>query len=94
MKSNFFRILLPVVVVAFAIFGAASTDSITKEGTFAANEQGWYHLSPTQPCIASTMCNEVGTKVCTVNNVPGAQQLFRKEGVNSCELTLYKPIPQ
>ena len=92
MKSNFFRILLPVVVVAFAIFGAASTDSITKEGSLVPDEQGWYHLSPTQPCIASTMCNEQGTQVCTVNNVPGAQQLFRKTANKSCEITLYKPL--
>lgn len=92
MKSNFFRILLPVVVVAFAIFGAASTDSITKEGSPAPDVQGWYHLSSTEPCIASTMCNEQGTEVCTVNDEPEAQQLFRKTANTACEITLYKPI--
>lgn len=81
-----------MVVVAFAIFGAASTDSITKEGSLAADEQGWYHLSPTDPCIASTMCNALGTEVCTVNDVPEAQQLFRKTANKSCEITLYRPI--
>lgn len=91
MKSNFFRILLPVVVVAFAIFGAASTDSISSDSTVAADEQGFYHLSPTEPCIASTMCNEQGTEVCTVND-EGGQQLFRKIADTSCEITLYRPI--
>ncbi|WP_026979096.1 DUF6520 family protein [Flavobacterium tegetincola] len=94
MKINFFRNLLPVVVVAFAFFGAASSASISSDTSLAMNEQGWYHLSPTQPCVKSTQCNEQGTIVCTVNNVPGAQQLFRKLGVKSCEFTLYKPIPQ
>jgi hypothetical protein len=91
MKSNFFRILLPVVVVAFAIFGAASTDSISSDSTAAADEQGWYHLSPTDPCISSTMCNALGTEVCTVNDEPG-QQLFRKTANKACEITLYRPI--
>lgn len=91
MKSNFFRILLPMVVVAFAIFGAASTDSIAKDGALAPDVKGWYHLSPTEPCIASTMCNEQGTEVCTVNDEPG-QQLFRKTANTACEITLYRPI--
>ncbi len=94
MKINFFRNLLPVVVVAFALFGAASSAEVTSDQSVAVNEQGWYHLSPTQPCIASTMCNEVGNQVCTVNSASGAQQLFRKTANKSCEITLYKPIAQ
>lgn len=94
MKLNIFRIVLPVVVVAFAIFGAASSDSISKGGTVVADVQGWYHISPTQPCVASSMCNEQGTEVCTVNNIIGGQQLYRKDGAQSCEFTLYKPTAQ
>lgn len=93
MKSNFFRIILPLVVVAFAIFGAASTKAMSTDSSLLANETGWYHLAPTDPCIASSMCNVQGTIVCTVNNVPG-QQLFRKTAEKVCEFTLYKPIPQ
>lgn len=94
MKSNFFRILLPVVVVAFAIFGAASSDSLSKEGAFAPDVQGWYHLSPTQPCIASSMCNEQGTEICTVGDVTEGQQLYRYDDVKSCEFPLFKPTGQ
>ncbi|UFH35092.1 hypothetical protein [Flavobacterium acetivorans] len=83
--------MLSAVVVAFAIFGAASTDSIAKDGALAPDVKGWYHLSPTEPCIASTMCNEQGTEVCTVNDEPG-QQLFRKTANTACEITLYRPI--
>jgi len=92
MKINFIRNVLPVVVVAFGLFGAASSANVSSNSTVAANEQGWYHLSPTQPCIASTMCNQVGNQVCTVNNIPGGQQLFRKTAGSSCEITLYKPV--
>lgn len=92
MKINFFRNLLPVVVVAFGVFGAASSASISSDTSLALNEQGWYHISPSEPCVSSTMCNVKGTKVCTVNNVTGAQQLFRKTADNNCEFTLYKPI--
>lgn len=91
MKINFFRNLLPVVVIAFALFGAANSADVSSDSAFAGDEQGWYHLSPKEPCIASTMCNEQGSEVCTVNDVAGAPQLFRKVE-NACEFTLYKPI--
>lgn len=91
MKKRISGIVLPLAVVAFAVFGAFSTKAMERNrAAVVANETGWYHLSPTQPCIESSMCNIQGTDVCTVNNVPG-QQLYRRLAATSCEFTLYKP---
>jgi hypothetical protein len=94
MKTNFFGKLLPVVVVALATFGAAGSASISPSADPVPDEQGWYHISPTEPCVASSMCNEQGTDLCTVNDLPGAQQLYRKTGETNCEFPLYRPIDQ
>ena len=91
MKTRISGFVLPVAVVALAVFGAFSTKAMESgKSSVAANETGWYHLAPNTPCIASTMCNIQGTDVCTVNNVPG-QQLYRRLSETSCEFTLYKP---
>ncbi len=87
-----FRIVLPMAVFAIGVLSAFGTQSETAKEGVLANETGWYHTAPNEICQSSTQCNAVGSDVCTVNMIPGGQQLFRKTAERSCEFTLYKPL--
>lgn len=96
MKTKFLKMILPMAVIAFAIFGAFNSQAMDqKKSTSAlANETGWYHVLSTDPCISSTMCSTAPGPVCTVNAIPGNQQLYRKgTGATNCGFELKQPQP-
>lgn len=63
MKSNVFKIGLPLAVVAFGLASAASTSSIsTSSKPFA--QMGYTHINDPQPCQATLQCDENGDFNC------------------------------
>ncbi len=80
-----------MAVIALASAGAVESQAKSQKSALV-NETGWYHLSATQPCISSTMCSLAPGAVCTVNAIPGAQQLYRKgAGSTDCAFVLRQP---
>lgn len=90
MNKKLFSIVLPVAVLAIGVLSAFGTQAKASSELFA-NELGWYHTSPNELCKSETDCNIIQGDVCTVNMIPGAQQLYRKTGQKACEFTLYRP---
>ena len=86
-----FRIVLPVAVLAIGVLSAFGTQAKESSEHLLANETGWFHTAPNELCQSSTDCNASFGDVCTVNMIPGAQQLYRKTGEKNCEITLYRP---
>ncbi|AWH86291.1 hypothetical protein HYN59_14760 [Flavobacterium album] len=91
MNKKMFSIVLPAAVLAIGVLSAFGTQAKSSDKGALANEPGWYHTSPNELCKSETDCNIVQGDVCTVNMIPGAQQLYRRTALRSCEFPLYRP---
>lgn len=63
MKSNVFKIGLPLAVVAFGLASAASTSSISNTSKPFAR-MGYTHIDDPQPCQKVWECDEAGDFFC------------------------------
>lgn len=73
MKSNVFKIGLPLAVVAFGLASAASTSSIgTSSKPFV--QMGYTHINDPQPCQQVWECDEAGDFNCKAPD--GITQLY------------------
>lgn len=91
MNKRLFSIVLPVAVLAIGVLSAFGTQAKSSDRGALVNEVGWYHTSPNAICKSETDCNIIEGDICTVNMIPGAQQLYRKLGTRDCEFPLYRP---
>ncbi len=74
MKNNFFKIVLPMAVVALGLAGAANTNAMDKSGKSVAI-MGYKHISNPNSCVADQECSNTGNFNCTAAD---GSQLYAK----------------
>ncbi|MFV5703062.1 DUF6520 family protein [Flavobacterium sp. XS2P12] len=91
MKTEIFKMILPMAVIAVAVTGAFSSNAMNKNSKAFAPKQGYTHTSPSSACNISNMCSDVIGDFCTV----GAEEvrLFGKTNpeATTCNVPVYKP---
>lgn len=87
MKSNVFKIGLPVAVVAFGLASAASTSSISTGSKLVA-QMGYKHINDPQPCQAVSQCDENGDFNCKAPDE--VTQLYSLE--SNCTIPLKRSV--
>jgi len=93
MKTVFFKKVLPLVVVLFAIGAAFTTSAMGHKEAKAGNFVGYIKLNPAgTECQASTMCSDVEAELCTVNNSSSGAQLWQFTG-GRCITKAYRVHP-
>ena len=92
MKNEIVKTLLvPAMVIAVAALSAfATVGHSTKD--LLPNEIGFIRIAP-KVCQESSMCNLEVATFCTVGDIPGGTQLFKKNGSGDCIIPLYRPHP-
>lgn len=79
MKSNLFKFVLPMAVVALGLTSAMSTSGIGKSAE-AAPVMGWKHISGPVPCEKVEECSNSGNFDCTASD---GTQLYARP-ISSC----------
>jgi hypothetical protein len=90
MKTKFFKLILPIAVVAFGLAGAMHTNAMNKKAVALVDKWGYTHLEG-QNCVKSeTMCRTEPGPLCK----QGTIQLYDFVSITSCPNTLNKiPTP-
>lgn len=93
MKTNVFKIVLPMAVVALALAGAVNTSAMEKNGEIF-DQMGYAHISSPESCDAVQECSNVGNYNCTVPDPDTAAdiQLFAKP-LSTCLTPLKRENP-
>lgn len=91
MKTNVFKIVLPMAVVALALAGAANTSAMENNGE-AVDIMGYDHISNPESCNAVQECSNTGDNFCTVPSPEGDIQLFAKP-LSTCLTPLKRENP-
>jgi len=56
MKIKFFKLILPVAVVAFGLAGAMHTNAMDKKATALVNKWGYTHIEGENCVLTNVMC--------------------------------------
>lgn len=87
MKTNFFKNMVPVAVIALGISGAFFTTSMQSASNAAAPRLG-YVLDENDDCDISVNCNTTPNPICQSSS---GEQAFGKNAQGNCDVVLYKP---
>lgn len=86
MKIKFFKLILPMAVVAFGITGAMQTNAMSKKATALVNKWGYTHIEGENCVLTNVMCKtDLGT-ACK----QGVNQLYDFVSTTSCPNPLNK----
>jgi hypothetical protein len=77
MKTRFFKVVMPLAVVAVALAGAVSTSAMEKSAAKSGAIMGWKH-TVSNPCVQDIECNARPGFACTALD---GSQLYAKPGV-------------
>jgi len=89
MKTNVFKIVLPMAVVALGLAGSASTNMMAKnKAAFAV--QGYRQVATPDKCAIDQQCSNNGNYDCLASD--NSTQLFEKIG-NNCDVPLKRNTP-
>lgn len=88
MKSVKRKLVMPLLVMAFAIAGAFATNAMGEKPT----TQVTGYIDAPQPCKIEVQCDDQGSILCTDEN---DQQAFGKAsiGATTCAVELYRLMP-
>ncbi|WP_284653151.1 DUF6520 family protein [Flavobacterium terrisoli] len=86
MKIKFFKLILPVAVVAFGLAGAMHTNAMDKKATKLVNKWGYTHIDGENCVLTNVMCRtEIGPPC-----KQGSNQLYDFVSTTSCPNPLNK----
>ncbi|MDL2141658.1 DUF6520 family protein [Flavobacterium tructae] len=88
MKTNFFKFVLPLAVVAFGMTSAMNTSSLDKSDAETVPIMGWKHVSGATPCAAVQECSNSGKFDCTALD---GSQLYAKP-ISTCLTPLKRDV--
>lgn len=86
MKTNFFKNMVPVAVIALGISGAFLTTSMQSASNAAAPRLG-YVLDEDDDCDIAVNCNTNPNPICQSST---GEQAFGKNAQGNCDVVLYK----
>ena len=88
MKTTIFKIVLPVAFAAIAIFGAFSTNAMSKDSKVLMNQFGYVTINEDQPCHVQVSCRTEFGPICKSGTLQAWGKLT-PTSVN-CNVELYK----
>lgn len=86
MKIKFFKLILPMAVVAFGIAGAMHTNAMSKKATTLVNKWGYTHIEGENCVLTNQMCRTQPGLPCKL----GGEQLYDFVSTTSCPTPLNK----
>lgn len=86
MKIKFFKLILPIAVVAFGLAGAMHTNAMDKKATALVNKWGYTHIEGENCVLTNVMCRTEPGTPCK----QGVNQLYDFVSTVSCPNPLNK----
>jgi hypothetical protein len=92
MKTKLSQLILPMLVIVFAVTSAFTTHAENKSKNVALVTGYIQHIGAQQPCEASNQCSTVTSATfCKVGQIATNPRLWDKNANDECIVPLYKP---